>query len=136
MSSRNPNPNSAAVSQTDRWFVVPAVTLGEGNRRRIGPKYSDDPGVDGVSCEEFSPSEVAEDYPALVDANPGVETWYLARLFVLEGDETVLDDIAAQGDTEAVQDRGNAAGLLNRRYPDRPEQSAAEWEGVFFVRHR
>lgn len=109
----------------NRWYLTPSTGTGvDGDAFR--PKYTDNSGIKGFSAVDVSEGAINDYYAAVIDQNPGVERWYICRLY---GEYTALQEISAKADTVTLALVGGQVGpILNAHFPDLdvPEEQWAE----------
>jgi len=120
----------------DRWFLTPAVrrSVDDSEDDVLTAKYTDADGVTGWSGQTIAPATVADFYPALTDAYPDMEQWYVARLY---GDGTTgyqaLDTIGLNGDTRTLADHATDVAPVLDSHFSALDKTPSEWADAFRV---
>lgn len=100
----------------DRWFITPAVQDDEGWSY---PKYSDHPDISGFSGNTFDSQAIYDaGYHGLIATYPGVETWYIVRMYG-EGNLgwAALGEIHNHFDTRTLADHEHdVAPIMDQRF--------------------
>lgn len=117
----------------DRWFIMPATATSDATNV-IHSKYHDTDGILGFSGTVAAPEVVSVHYAALVQTFPGVDNWYIVRMFG-EGDAgwSALNEIHTKTDTRTLADHAaDVAPVLNDHFPGL-SRAGGEWADSFKV---
>jgi len=120
----------------DRWFLTPAVLrrYDDTGKEFVTPKYADTAGVTSWSGETIDPATVTDFYPALTDAYPDVEGWYIVHM---AGDGTTgyqtLDTIGLNQDTRTLADLATGAAPVLDSHFSALDKTPSEWANAFRV---